>query len=40
MISNVEKLGSDNEGARIVARAWTNPEFKEKLLTDANSAIE
>ena len=26
-------------GARIVARAWTDPEFKRRLLEDANSAI-
>ena len=27
-------------GARLVARAWTNPAFKELLLSDANAAIE
>jgi nitrile hydratase len=25
-------------GAKVVARAWTDPEFKERLLTDATSA--
>ena len=27
-------------GARVVARAWTDPEFKRRLLDDANDAIE
>jgi nitrile hydratase len=27
-------------GARTVARAWTDPGFRERLLTDANAAIE
>lgn len=26
-------------GYRIVARAWTDPRFKERLLTDANAAV-
>ena len=26
-------------GAKVVARAWTDPAFKERLLTDANKAI-
>ncbi len=26
-------------GARLVARAWTDPEFKTRLLSDANAAI-
>ncbi|MFF1696681.1 nitrile hydratase subunit alpha [Streptomyces sp. NPDC058257] len=26
-------------GARIVARAWTDPEFKERLLADGTSAV-
>jgi nitrile hydratase subunit alpha len=26
-------------GARLVARAWTDPEFKARLLSDANAAI-
>jgi nitrile hydratase len=26
-------------GARVVARAWTDPEFKRRLLSDANDAV-
>jgi nitrile hydratase subunit alpha len=31
--------GSPSNGARIVARAWLDPGFAERLLADANSAI-
>src|SRR5215213_3724313 len=31
--------GSPAHGARIVARAWVDPGFAERLLADANSAI-
>jgi nitrile hydratase len=31
--------GSPANGARIVARAWTDPRFAERLLADANTAI-
>jgi nitrile hydratase len=31
--------GSPADGARIVARAWTDPGFAERLLADANAAI-
>jgi nitrile hydratase len=31
--------GSPAHGARIVARAWVDPRFAERLLADANSAI-
>ncbi|MGY1643849.1 nitrile hydratase subunit alpha [Geodermatophilus sp. SYSU D00703] len=31
--------GSPANGARIVARAWVDPAFAERLLTDANAAI-
>jgi nitrile hydratase len=31
--------GSPLNGARIVARAWTDPGFRERLLDDANAAI-
>ena len=27
------------DGAKIVARAWTDPEFKQRLLEDGNSAL-
>jgi nitrile hydratase len=32
------KIGPRN-GARVVARAWVDPRFKERLLTDATAAI-
>ena len=32
------KIGPRN-GARVVARAWTDPAYKARLLTDATSAI-
>lgn len=32
------KVGPRN-GARVVARAWVDPEFKQRLLTDATAAI-
>jgi nitrile hydratase len=32
------KIGPRN-GARVVARAWTDPAYKQRLLTDATSAI-
>jgi nitrile hydratase len=32
------KIGPRN-GARVVARAWIDPEFKQRLLTDATAAI-
>jgi nitrile hydratase len=31
--------GTPLNGARIVARAWTDPGFRERLLADANTAI-
>ena len=33
------KIGPHN-GARVVARAWVDPEYKQRLLSDAGSAIE
>ncbi len=33
------KIGPRN-GARVVARAWTDPAYKQRLLTDATAAIE
>ncbi len=33
-----ERVGPMN-GARVVARAWTDPEFKARLLTDGSAAI-
>jgi nitrile hydratase subunit alpha len=34
-----EQRGSPMNGARVVARAWVDPEFKQRLLTDARAAI-
>jgi nitrile hydratase len=31
--------GTPANGARVVARAWTDPGFAERLLTDANAAL-
>ena len=32
------KIGPRN-GARVIARAWVNPEYKKRLLTDATAAV-
>ncbi len=32
--------GSPANGARVVARAWVDPEFRARLLADANAALE
>ena len=39
---NIEFLDSRDpaDGARIIARAWTDPDFKKRLLEDGNSAVE
>lgn len=34
-----ERVGPMN-GAKLVARAWTDPDFKARLLTDATSVVE
>ena len=31
---------SPANGARVVARAWVDPEFRERLLADANAALD
>ena len=38
---STEKIDSwePGQGARIIARAWTDPGFKERLLTDGNAAL-
>ena len=38
----IEKLDgiTPAEGARVVARAWTNPAFKERLLRDGRTAVK
>ena len=38
-LEKVDMLGSKSEGPRIVARAWSDPEFKKRLLIDANMAL-
>jgi nitrile hydratase len=32
--------GSPANGARVVARAWTDPAYRDRLLGDANTALE
>ncbi|HEY1299833.1 MAG TPA: nitrile hydratase subunit alpha [Stellaceae bacterium] len=39
VIENVETKIGPHIGARIVARAWANPEFKAELLADATEAV-
>ena len=34
-----EQVGPMN-GARLVARAWVDPQFKKQLLTDATSVVK
>lgn len=38
-ISRYLARASPTNGARIVAHAWTDPDFREKLLADANAAL-
>jgi len=37
-IERIEVMGTNNEGARIVVKAWTDPEFRARLLKDGNAA--
>jgi nitrile hydratase len=39
IIENVETKIGPHIGARIVARAWVDPEFKRRLLADATAAV-
>ncbi len=39
LIDNYEHKTGPRNGARVVARAWVDAEYKERLLTDANAAI-
>ena len=34
----MDRKGEQRGGARLVARAWTDPEFKARLLLDGNAA--
>ena len=38
MVETIDTLGSQQEGARLVARAWQDPAFKALLLHDGNAA--
>ena len=39
VVEDIESRSPEG-GARVVARAWTNPEFKQNLLRDATAACE
>src|SRR5689334_15751840 len=39
LIDTFENKVGPRNGARVVARAWVDPEFKKRLLADAASAI-
>ncbi|GIK81562.1 MAG: nitrile hydratase subunit alpha [Pseudorhodoplanes sp.] len=39
LIETYEKKVGPRNGARVVARAWSNPQFKAWLMRDANAAI-
>ena len=39
IIDTYEHRVGPRNGARVVARAWTDPAYKQRLLADANSAI-
>ena len=40
IIDRLLSTASPLTGARIAARAWTDPAYKRRLLTDANAAVE
>ncbi len=40
MIERIESIDASTHGARVVAEAWSNPSFKERLLQDANTTIK
>ncbi len=39
IVENVETKIGPHIGARVVARAWVDPEFKQRLLADATEAV-
>ena len=39
IVENVETRIGPHIGARVVARAWVDPEFKQRLLADATEAV-
>ena len=40
MIEKIESVDASTHGAKVIAKAWTNDEFKKQLLENANEAIE
>ncbi|MGG5823284.1 nitrile hydratase subunit alpha [Falsiroseomonas sp. HW251] len=40
MVAHVEENFVPENGARVVARAWTDPAFRERLLRDGKAAVE
>ena len=36
----LDAMRTPADGARVVARAWTDPAFRERLLTDGTAAVE
>ena len=38
-IARIEAVEPETHGARVIARAWADPDFKERLLADGNAAI-
>ncbi|HEY1562624.1 MAG TPA: nitrile hydratase subunit alpha [Caulobacteraceae bacterium] len=39
IVEHYERRVGPRNGARVVARAWTDPAFRERLMTDATAAI-
>src|ERR1700745_1114747 len=39
LIDTYEHKAGPRNGARVVARAWVDPAYKQRLLADANAAI-
>ncbi len=37
-VEAIENMGQQHEGARLVARAWVDAEFKKRLMQDGNRA--
>lgn len=40
MVEFIDTMGSQQEGARMVARAWVDPEYRTLLLSDGNAAAK
>eukprot|EP00958_Prasinococcus_capsulatus_P025128 scaffold4120_cov400-Prasinococcus_capsulatus_cf.AAC.22 len=38
MVTSIDSFGADAEGARLVVKAWTDPKFRDLLLSDARKA--